>query len=273
MTNPLMEDLRQRGAVAHAIRRTLWRLVLAVGLLLAMFGAANLAHAAAPQPLILGADADPDTYTNRWAELFFSEVFRRLDIPIQIIYYPLARRTLLVDSGEIDVDLGRVRAYGDAHPRLLRVEESWIEFNFALFAAKSEPRLQSVEELRSGDWLVEYRRGILFCEKTLKPLIPAARLADISSEIQGLNKLLAGRTDLYCDLDYVVRDALRSPEIKGASRIRKVLSIGTVPIYTYLQPRHAELLPRLSAVLKKMKAEGMVEVYQAQVAREMGPPQ
>jgi len=130
-----------------------------------------------------------------------------------------------------------------------------------------------VDSLRSVDWLVEYRRGILFCERTLKVVVPAERLSDISSEEQGVNKLLAGRTDLYCDLEYVVSEVLRSPDIKGAARVRKVLGLGSVPIYSYLQPRHAELAPRLAAVFKKMKAEGLIETYQAQVAREMGRTQ
>ncbi len=213
--------------------RPLWRLVLAVGLLLPLFLPGGPAHAAPPSPLVIGADADPSTYANKWSALFFVEAFRRMGIPIQIVYYPLARRTALVDSGEIDIDAGRVRAYGDTRPNLVRVEEPFVEYNFALFTANPTLHLQSLEALRATEWLVEYRRGILFCEKTLKALLP---------------------------------------DFKNATRVRKALSLGTIPIYMYLQSRHAELAPRLVATFKKMKAEGLVELYQAQVAQEMGMP-
>lgn len=250
--------------------RSLGRLVLAVGLLLLPFLPDNQAHAAPPAPLVIGADVDPNTFANRWAALVFTEAFKRLGVPIQITNYPLARRTLLVDHGDIDVDGGRVRAYGDAHPNLVRVEEPFVEYGFGLFTTHPALHLPSLDALRTTDWRVEYRRGILTCEKTLKPLLPANRLSDISSEEQGLNKLLADRTDLYCDLDYVVQEVLNAPEFKDKNRIHKALSLGTVPIYMYMQRRHAELAPRLAAVFKKMKAEGLIEAYQLQIAREMG---
>lgn len=250
--------------------RPLWRLVLAVGLLLLPFLLGDKAYAAPPAPLVIGADLDPSTFANRWSGLVFTEAFKRLGVPIQITNYPLARRTLLVDHGDIDVDAGRVRAYGDAHPNLVRVEEPFVEYSFGLFTAHPTLHLPSLEALRTTDWLVEYRRGILMCEKTLKPLLPMDRLSDISSEEQGLNKLLAGRTDLYCDLDYVVHEMLSTPEFKNEKRIRKALGLGTIPIYMYVQRRHAELAPRLAVIFKKMKAEGLIEAYQVQIAREMG---
>ncbi len=270
-TNPSMGYRCFQGARAHGMRQPRWwPWLLACALLWPMLAADAWAQAAPPKPLILGADADPATFTNRWAALVFAEVFKRLNVPIQIINYPLARRTLLVDAGDIDVDGGRVYAYGEAHPQLIRVTEPWVEFNFTLHTANAAVHLQSLEDLRSTAWLVEYRRGILYCEKTLKALLPADRLSDISSEEQGISKLLAGRTDLYCDLDYVVREVLNLPKFKGATSVRKVLSFGSVPIYFYLQPRHAELAPRLSVIIKKMKEERLIELYQTQVAQEMG---
>lgn len=267
-----LENPRRTNAVARSLARPLWRRVLAVGLLLPFLsgGLAHAAPAAPAAPLVIGVDVDPNTFANRWATLVFTEAFRRLGVSIQINNYPLARRTLLVEHGDIDIDSGRVRAYGDAHPQLVRVEEPFVEYSFGLFAANPALQLPRLEALRTTDWLVEYRRGILMCEKTLKPLLPSDRLSDISSEEQGLNKLLADRTDLYCDLDYVVQEVLNAAEFKGAKRIRKALGLGSIPIYMYLQARHAELAPRLAVIFKKMKVEGLMGVYQAQVAREMG---
>lgn len=254
-------------------RALLGRLALAAGLLLPIFHPGGQALAAAPAtPLIVGADADPTTYANRWSTLVFQDAFRRLDVAVQINNYPLARRTALVDAGQIDIDAGRVYSYGEAHPNLVRVEEPFVEYGFALYTANPALRPQSLDDVRKSGWLVEYRRGILFCEKTLKPLLPTERLSDISSEEQGIKKLLAGRTDLYCDLDYVVSDVLNSPGIAGATRVRKVLSLGNIPIYMYVQRRHAELAPRLAETFRKMKAEGAIEAYQARVADEMGRP-
>jgi hypothetical protein len=67
-----------------------------------------------------------------------------------------------------------------------------------------------------------------------------------------------------------VLQELQQPEFKGAN-VRKVVSIGkTVPTYPYVNKKHAELAPRLAAVLKQMKAEGLIEVYRKQVERDLG---
>lgn len=109
------------------------------------------------------------------------------------------------------------------------------------------------------------------CENTLKPLVTADRLSDVTTEDQGLKKLLAGRTDLYCDIDLYVLQLLNSPEFKGATKIRKVFDLGkSVPTYPYLHKKHAELAPRMAVVLRKMKEEGLIESYRRQVEKEMG---
>jgi polar amino acid transport system substrate-binding protein len=72
--------------------------------------------------------------------------------------------------------------------------------------------------------------------------------------------LLTGRVDYYCEID-AAQSALYSPEFKGAS-VRPLLTIGDrIVLYPYLYKKHAELAPRLAAVLKGMKAEGLLERF------------
>ena len=252
------------------MRSWLWRQLWVMGLAICGLLSGGLALATPPERFVLGADADPSAYGSRWTVLGYTEAFRRLGIPLQINHYPLARRTALGDTGEIDGDAGRIYEYGAAHPNLVRVEEAFTEHSFALYSALPESRLRGLEDLRSSNLTVEFRRGIFFCENTLKRWVPAERLSDISSEEQGLSKLLAGRTDLYCELEYPVRTVLNSPPFKGETRIRPVLNLGTIKTYPYLHRKHADLAPRLAAVLKQMKAEGLIEAYRLQVEKELG---
>jgi polar amino acid transport system substrate-binding protein len=255
----------------RAMVRVIGRLAALAGLALLILPAGGATPAPPRAPLIFGTDAvDTNEFGSKWATLAYTEAFRRLALAVQINHYPLARRAALVEAGEIDGDVARIREYGDAHPSLVRVEESFADLNFALFTANPALQLRTLEELRPSSWQVEFRRGILFCERTLKPLLPAERLSDISSEEQGVKKLLAGRTDLYCDLDYAVRRVLHLPSFKNATPVRKVFDLGVVPTYPYLHRKHAALAPLLAATLKKMKAEGLIEAYRVQVEKELG---
>ncbi len=223
------------------------------------------------KPFMMTLDSDPTNYGSRWANLIFAEVFKRLGIPFRMEHYSLARRTALMEEGMTDGEASRIYSYGDNRPYLVRVEESLVEFSFALYAANPAVRLERLEDLRASSYLVEHRRGILLCENTLKKWVPAERISDVLTPQQGLKKLVAGRTDLYCDLEVYVRQELMAPEFKSATPIRKVISVGNaVPTYPYLLKKHAALAPRMAAVLKQMKAEGLIEAYRLQVERDLG---
>lgn len=223
------------------------------------------------KPFIMTADGEPTTYASRWVTLIYDEVFKRLGIPYQLEHYTLARRAALVEDGAADGEVSRVFNYGDNRPNLVRVDEPLISFGFSFFSANPTVHLERLEDLRGSNYLVEYRRGILICENTVKKFVPAERISDVPTQQQGLKKLVAGRTDLYCDIDVYVRQELAAPAFKGAPQVRKVISLGVaVPTYPFLNKKHAALAPRMAAVLKQMKAEGLIETYRLQVERELG---
>ncbi len=264
MTTPLARSPEGR----RAPRRLASALVLAA-CLLAPAGAP--AEPAAAAPFSVATDAAPGTRVYQLVSLIYAEAFRRLGLPVQVVTSKLARRSALASEGAIDCEASRIRAYGDANPQLIRVEEPLLDLTFALFTANPELSLRSLDDLAATSLLVEYRRGILLCESTLKRLVPPERLTSVATTEQGLKKLLAGRTDLYCDLDALyVQEALRAPEFAGAKGVRKVLTLASVPTYPYLDRRHAALAPRLAEVLRQMRAEGLIDAYLRQVGE---PPE
>lgn len=251
--------------------RWICRLALLASLGLQTAPALSQTSTAAGKPFVMTADGEPTTYASRWVALIYHEAFKRLGIPFQLENYPLARRAALVEEGIADGEGSRVYSYGNNRPNLVRVEESLIDLGFALYTANPSVRLERIEDLRATHYLVEYRRGILICETAVKGAVAADRISDVLTQQQGLKKLIAGRTDLYCDIDVYVRQELQSPEFKGVTNVRKVISIGqAVPTYPYLNKKHAELAPRLAAVIRQMKAEGLIEAYRLQVERDLG---
>lgn len=265
---------------AHGRRPSLggeaWLLATAVAAVLlgpaeARGQAATQGPAADPAPFVMSADTRA-TRLFRCFERLYTEAFRRLGIPLQITDQNLMRRNMLLSSGAIDGEMARARVYGEAHPELIRVEEPVFEFGFALYTANPEVRLETLEALAATRYAVEYRRGILVCETTLRKLVPPERLSDVLTTAQGVKKLLAGRTDLYCELEPLyVEEVLAEPELQGAAPVRRVLHFSLLPTYPYLHKRHAALAPRLAEVLRQLKAEGLYDVYFRDVALDAAP--
>lgn len=270
MTTSTM-SIEQRGNPL-TFKAGLWLapLLLVAGLLFLASPARSQTAPTATAAFLMAADAEPNTYAFKWASLIYTEAFRRLGIPVQIATYSLARRSAMTNEGSIDGEVSRIYSYAEGNSHLIRVEEPVMEFTFALFTANPGLRLQRVEELAASNLMVEHRRGILMCENTLKKVVPAERLSNVTTTEQGVKKLIAGRTDVYCDIDVYVPEVLHSPEFKGVTSVRKLFKIASVPTYPYLHKKHVALAPRLAATLKQMKIEGLLDAYPLQAEREMG---
>lgn len=231
------------------------------------------AHGAAPEPFIMGTDADETTHTGKWYGRIYREAFHRMGVPLTITAAPTARLTTLADQGDVHGQGSRVFAYADAHPNQLRVEESLHTVRLLLHAYGPETQANSprrLGDLAVGKRLVEYRRGVAICEQMLKPLLPAEQLSDVTSIEQGLRKLKSGRTDLFCDFDLAVRNELMQPAFRGETGFRKALDLEVgMPLFPYIHKSRAELLPRLAETLRAMKAEGLIERYYAEAEREI----
>lgn len=251
--------------------KILLKIVLAVLALVALLvPCAGLAQTPPDLKLVIGNEEEANTYSGLLARLLYAEVSRRLGVPVEIATFPQQRRSELANSGAIDGETSRIRAYGDNHPNLVRVEEALIDVHFALYTAHPTLRAQRIEDLAAGQLYGEYRRGVLFCEQALKAVLPAERLSDVTEPLQGVKKLLARRTDVYCDLEIAVMNVQHDATLGGVGKVRKILDLGALPTYPYLHKRHAGLAPRMAAVIRKMKADGVIETLQAQAQRDLG---
>jgi hypothetical protein len=232
---------------------------------------AVLHHPLRAEPLrsfVMVTDQPDTTYEGKWQRLAYQEAFKRLGVPLEIEMMPTLRVSAMVDSGAVDGQFMRVPAYADTHPDQVRVDESIYEVRFALWVSNPALTLPRLEDLAATNWTGVYRRGVELCQRSLSPLVPATRLSSIATEYDGLRMLLTGRVDFFCEIDAALQSALYSPEFKGVTSVRPLLAIGDgVVLYPYLYKTHADLAPRLAAVLKDMKAEGLLERYRQQ-ARE-----
>jgi polar amino acid transport system substrate-binding protein len=244
--------------------RRLRRLALALLLTPALLAAQTRTTPAGT--FVMGTVDAENTYAHRWYRRIYSEAFRRLGIRLELAVYPNQRIGIVLDQGAIDGEAARASIYSEVHPELIRVEESVLDVVFALYATHPTLELNRLDDLRRLKLRTAYRRGVLVCEKALASLLPPEQIIDVTGAEQGLQMMLSGRADLMCAVDQSLTNVLIAPEFAGVTSVRKVLELQAAPLFPYLHRRHAELAPKLAAVLKAMKAEGLIERYRLEAA-------
>ncbi|MYM65392.1 hypothetical protein GTP45_00910 [Pseudoduganella sp. FT55W] len=164
----------------------------------------------------------------------------------------------------VDGELGRGKDYGDSHPNLVRVNEPALSLTLAAYALNPTLKLKNWDSMQGDRWRVEYQRGMQMPSTRLASVVPASLQSTISSPRLGLRKLAAGRTDIYIDFAEHIDPLLKSEPFTFSELVVKVGNMERVAIHAYLNRRHAALEPKLSAVLRDMKTEGLIKAYTQQ---------
>ncbi|MCD8551951.1 MAG: hypothetical protein LRY74_18640 [Shewanella xiamenensis] len=155
---------------------------------------------------------------------------------------------------------------------MIRVEEPIIETHLIAFSNNPNIKLADWQSLTTADYKVEYYRGILRVEQILTALIPETRLSESSSPINSFRKLLHGRIDIYIDSEISSQLLQQTPEFKDGL-IKPIATLEAITSYGYLNERHSQLAINLAAQLKKMKQQGLFELYKQQAQASISSKQ
>lgn len=231
--------------------------------------AGELLGAEPPQRLVLASlVSNAEGFAAQWLNLIYTDAFEQLGITIEIKILPAARASAEAGAGHVDGELARSFDYGDTQPNLIRVPEATFIASLAAYARRAEVRLPAGwDSLRDSSYRVEHRQGYPIIARKLAAVVPAERLVGVRNAETGLRKLALDRSDIYVDMTDTVDVLLTRAEFRTA-RIRQIAALERWPIHAYLHQSHAALVPRLAAVLKKMRDNGRIERYRQQAMKE-----
>lgn len=219
--------------------------------------------AAGGKMILVGTEGVKNSDYGTFLTLVFTDAFDRMGYEFIYSGYPAARASAMSDAGLADGEISRVYEYQSAHPNLIRIEEPLYTTAFVAFAVKPGITLNGWESLKDTAYFVEYRRGVKLSRSRLSRVVEGHRLSDVSSAVQGLKKLVSGRTDLYIDVEFTIRETIKdlNPDIFDISGLYQAGIMQTVDAFAYLHKRHAALVPELTGILKTMKQEGRFDDY------------
>lgn len=113
----------------------------------------NDSHSPQTEPFSIVINRPSYTAYSRWMHLIYSEIFKRMEIPLIINYMPMKRATFELVRGKVDAEPGRIYEYADHYPNLIRIEEPVFYMTVSIFTTNQvySETLQGWESLKGVD--------------------------------------------------------------------------------------------------------------------------
>jgi polar amino acid transport system substrate-binding protein len=182
--------------------------------------------------------------------IIIPEIYKKLNIKVKISPMPGKRAQEEATSGRRDGEIMRIWTYGEENPTTIRVPTSYYYLETMAFIKKNSGiKIESKEDLR------KYRlvkvRGVKHTNNITEGI---PNVFDIDTTKRMLMFIQAGRADvaLTNTVDGIL--ILKELGIKNIVPIDKSLAI--LELYHYIHKDHKDLVPKVDAVIKEMKANG-----------------
>ena len=245
-----------------------WQRRWALAALLYCLLGAPCALASEPMPdITLSGSADvKNSYLGRWLQLIYTDAFARLGYNFKYLAFPMRRSGAASSSGLSDGEINRLYDYDTFEPSLVRVEEPHFITRYVAYAARPGLRVTGWPSLAGKGWMVGYLAGTRRPEKILTSILPKEELTATMNLDAGMHMLYLKRIDLLIYSEPLVQDWLRRHEDPSIDTSVFYIAGELEPAtyHVFLARKYADLSPKLSDILRKMKKDGLIEQYRLQ---------
>ena len=219
-------------------------------------------------PELLLNDPNNAPYTTQhqdgFLDIIAGEAFKRVGYKLRLEKFPNERALLNANNGTTDGDLNRVSGLEKLYPNLIQVPEKIRDTHFCAWS-KNQGIKGTPEEIRRHT--VGYVRGWKIFEQMMSG---AANIVITEDPEQLLRLLSLGRIEIalyVCEETAKIADDLHNHQLYVLEP-----RFPAIPLYTYLHKKHAALVPKYSAALRALKAEGFYDkIYRDKVTQQIKP--
>lgn len=208
-----------------------------------------LALPARAEELQLSVIARSATHVDLWKA---AEVaFQRAGVKAVVREVSPERSAVLANEGATDGDVGRSSGLDKTYPNLVQVPEPIFLYAPTAFSYQRFDVAAGWDSLRGHTVCI--RRGLRQTEQRTREL----QRQILADEATMLRMLAAGG----CDVAIIERNnGLARAAMQAEPPLLRLLPpMEVMPLYIYLHKRHAALVPKLSAALRQMRADGSMQ--------------
>lgn len=203
-----------------------------------------------------------DSPSTQYLIKLYSEAFKRIGYQFTYKQMPNNRASLESDQGKMYAgELSRVANYNTKHPKLIRLDIPHYSVKFIAISAKyPKLKLDGWDSLKGKNLKVAYRKGTKIFEDHLPNLLPKENIIDTYNTEQGLKIALLGRVDVFLEGSVNIAKFFTEKHYKNSPLYFPGV-MQQIDIYMFIHENYREVIPKLNAEIKKMKAEGLFIKY------------
>jgi polar amino acid transport system substrate-binding protein len=180
------------------------------------------------------------------------EAYRRIGVEILAKRLPAARSLEMADQGLVDGEVNRITAIEEHYPRLMRVDVPVNLLEGVVMTCGNG--LEHITPEALGKLHVGIKIGNRYAEMLTRGMPDVTRLPH---EDKLVRLLLEGRLDALL-VDRAWAESERAKPGMGCLRISEPPLVVT-PLYHYLNRDHADLVARITGVLRAMRDSGEID--------------
>lgn len=190
-----------------------------------------------------------DGYGQKIGEIILIPIYKKLGIDISITPMPAARAERSVVQGQKDGEVLRVYSYGEEHPSLIRVPTPIYQVETTPFIRMGcNAKVTKAEDLKH--YRVAAVKGIRHTNDLEKKNIRIHKLNSLEQLMKFVSK---GRAEIGLSDKNNGELALRR---LGIENIKSGPVICRQNLYHYIHASKEDLVPKLDAIIRKMKQNG-----------------
>ncbi len=187
------------------------------------------------------------------------EAYQRIGIQIKARVLPAERALHMANNGQVDGEVLRIRGIEKHYPNLRMATVTVITLEGVVFTKDVTFEVTGWESLKP------YTIGILRGSKFAQKGTLGMTVEEVATYEQVLLKLRHGRTDVAVMARTNGLVVIGKLNMKGIRVLEPPLI--TTDLYHYLHKKHEQLIPKITQVLQKMKAEGRIrEIWEQAIA-------
>jgi polar amino acid transport system substrate-binding protein len=205
--------------------------------------------------------ADPQTLTIAYppeknpfhdaAAAIIREAYQKLGIAIVFKTLPGERSLQLSDEGIIDGELVRIAGINKVYTNLIRIPVSHVTAEQMAFGRDATIAINGWQSL--APYKLAFHRGYKVAEENTKNM----NRYETRTDEAALRMVASGRMDLALANRFTGEKIIHELKLTNVVMLRPPVEVD--PLFHYLNKKHAVLVPKITAVLSRMEADGEIK--------------